>query len=319
MNRRALLKLAAAVPVAPLAMQFVPVAQAAGHSEVTQVIGVQHFNVGTWLVTALLDGALPIGPENFSNLTPEEAEALTRAAFVDGPEIPTGVNAYILRNGTDTVLVDAGGANAFPGLGALAAALDFAEIAPETVTHVLLTHMHPDHIGGMLGAEGAVFPAASVHVHAADLAFWTSAEMKAQVPEGFQPFFDLAMAVAEAYADRINTFDAEIELLGGIRTRLMPGHTPGHTGFQVSSEGQELLIWGDVVHVAAFQFPKPEAAIGFDVDSPLAIETRKAIMAEVAEARMTVAGMHLPFPGVGHVVTEGSGYRFLPKDWSFSI
>lgn len=319
MNRRSLLKLGLAAPVMPLTLHLVPAAYADSQAEITQVVGVQNFRVGYWVVTALLDGAIPIGPENFANLTADEARKFAEAAFLDSPEVPTGVNAYVLRNGDETILVDAGGAGAFPGLGGLMAALGMAEIDPASVTRILLTHMHPDHIGGLIGADGAVFPNASVHVNAADFGFWTNAEIKAQVSENFQPFFDLAVAVASAYGDNIKTFEGEAELIPGVRTRAFPGHTPGHTGFEVSSGDDALLIWGDVVHVAAFQLPKPEAAIGFDVDADAAIATRKAVMAEVAESRVAVAGMHLPFPGVGYVSQEGNGYRFTPKAWSFSL
>lgn len=319
MNRRSLLKLGLAAPALPLSFHIVPHARAEGHGDIAQVVGVQNFRVGDWVVTALLDGAIPIGPENFANLTPEEAQNFVAAAFLDSVEVVTGVNAYVLRNGEETVLVDAGGAGAFPGLGGLSAALRAAEIDPNSVGRILLTHMHPDHIGGLLGDGGAVFPNATVHVHAADLEFWTNAEIKAQVPENVQPFFDLAVAAAETYNDKIQTFEGEVDLLPGIRTRTLPGHTPGHTGFEMSSGDDAMLIWGDIVHVAAFQFPKPEAAIGFDVDSDAAIATRQAVMAEVAERRVAVAGMHLPFPGVGFVSQEVSGYRFTPRPWSFSL
>ncbi|MEM6311927.1 MAG: MBL fold metallo-hydrolase [Pseudomonadota bacterium] len=319
MNRRSLLKLGLAAPVMPLTLHLVPAAYADGHTDITQVVGVQNFRVGDWIVTALLDGAIPLGPGNFANLTEEEAQSFAEAAFLDTPDVSTGVNAYVLRNGQETILVDAGGAGAFPGLGGLSAALSAAQIEPASVTRILLTHMHPDHIGGLLGADGAAFPNASLHVHAADLGFWTNAEIKAQVSEDFQPFFDLAMAVAGAYGDKIQTFDRDGNLIPGIRTRALPGHTPGHTGFELSSGDDALLIWGDIVHVAAFQFPKPDAVIGFDVDAQAAIETRRAVLAEAAESRVPVAGMHLPFPGVGYISEDGDGYRFTPKAWSFSV
>ncbi|MEM6653528.1 MAG: MBL fold metallo-hydrolase, partial [Pseudomonadota bacterium] len=177
MNRRSLLKLGLAAPVMPLTLHLVPAANANGHTNITQVVGVQNFRIGDWVVTALLDGAIPIGPENFTNLTGGEAQSFAEAAFLDSAEVPTGVNAYVLRNGQETILVDAGGAGAFPGLGGLSAALQAAEIDPGSVTRVLLTHMHPDHIGGLLDGGGAAFPNASLHVNAEDLGFWTDAEI----------------------------------------------------------------------------------------------------------------------------------------------
>lgn len=319
MNRRSLLRLGAAAAAAPIAVHLAQPVRANTASNVTQVIGVQNFRVGDWIVTALLDGAIPIGAESLANLTLEEAQSFAEAAFLDSTEVATGVNAYVLRKGEETILVDAGGAGVFPGLGGLSAALDAAGITPASITRILLTHLHPDHIGGLLVDGMPAFPGATAHVHAAEIAFWTDAGIRAQAPEGVQPFFDLAKAVVDAYSDQIDAFDGEIDLIDGIRVRVLPGHTPGHSGFEISDGDEALLIWGDIIHVAVYQFPKPSAAIGFDVDAATAIATREALLAEVSENRMPVAGMHLPFPGIGHVVADGGGFRFKPKPWSFSL
>lgn len=316
MKRRTFLTAAVA---APIGLTFVPVTATAAGKSIEQVIGVQNFTVGDWTVSALLDGAIPLDAGSFANLSSDEAAQLLSDAFLEDGPVPTGVNAYVLRNSDRTVLVDAGGAGAFPGLGGLTDALGAAEIASDSVTDVLLTHLHPDHIGGLLGANGAAFPNAQVHVHQADIDFWTNADIRAQVPEDFKPFFDLAIAVVDTYGDKIAAFTEDADILPGIASRAMAGHTPGHSGFEVSSGTDSLLIWGDLVAVAAFQFPKPDAAIAFDVDADAAIATRKSIFAETAENRTMVAGMHLPFPGIGHVAVEGDAYRFVPANWQFKV
>lgn len=314
MKRRTFLTAAATVPVS---LTLFPANASATGDAIGQVVGVQNFTVGDWTVTALLDGSIPLGADAFANLTADEASEFLSDAFLDDGPVPTGVNAYVLRNADLTVLVDAGGAGAFPGLGGLSVALKAADIAPDRVTDVLLTHLHPDHIGGLLRANGAMFPNARLHVHQADIDFWTNADIRAQVPDDFKPFFDLAVAVVGTYGDQVEPFSADGELLPGIASRAMAGHTPGHSGFEISSGEDSLLIWGDLVAVAAFQFPKPEAAIAFDIDAEAAIEARKAVFAETAQNRTLVAGMHLPFPGIGHVAVDGDAYRFVPANWQF--
>ncbi|MER9363441.1 MBL fold metallo-hydrolase [Mesorhizobium sp. M0500] len=166
---------------------------------------------------------------------------------------------------------------------------------------MLITHMHPDHINGVLTPAGeALFPNAELVVTATDYAFWHDDANMNQAPDEAKPFFIRARKPAAAYADRLPQVDGERDALGSIHTVPLPGHTPGHAGFIVESDGEALMscTWRP-------QFARPEWSIAFDVDSKLAAEMRKRTLDRVAADRMPIAGMHLPFPGFGHVGRHG--------------
>jgi glyoxylase-like metal-dependent hydrolase (beta-lactamase superfamily II) len=131
-------------------------------------------------------------------------------------------------------------------------------------------------------------------------------------------FVQLARATIAAYADRTRLLTAG-EALPNISILPEPGHTPGHSGWLIVSGGESLLIWGDIVHMPGVQFPRPEAGMGFDVDGAAAIETRKRIMEMTATDRLLVAGMHLDFPGFGHVARAAGGYAFIPDVWTPTV
>lgn len=321
LNKREFLIGAAAAPIA-LSLVQAPAARAAGGdaSPTTQVRGVQHFKLGDKVVTAILDGDFAIGADAFSNLSADEAAAFLQAAYLPNGPVQTGVNAYILRDGARTILIDAGGANAFDSAGRLAAALEPAGVAPEDVDLILATHLHPDHIGGLLKDGAAAFPNAGLRAHEADIAFWTSEENRAAAPDAFKAFFDLAKSAVDAYRDRLDPFSADGEVATGVEAIAMTGHTPGHVGYRIEAGDDSLLIWGDIVHVAAFQLPKPAATIGFDVDSAAAAATRAKVFDQVAAERTRIAGMHLAFPGVGRLEKAAAGgYRFAPEPWNFAL
>ena len=310
----------AAGAAAPVAVALVPRPGAAHEAAAQgQVLGVQRFAAGGQTVTALLDGHLTLGAELFSNLTEEEAARLLHQAFREEGPVPAGINAYVVKGGGETTLIDAGGRGVFEHAGELGAALDAAGFATEDIGRVLVTHLHPDHIGGLAEGGEARFPNATLHVHQADIDYWTSQQNRDAAAEQMRGMFDLARATLDAYGDRLTPFDADGEVAAGISAMHLPGHTPGHTGYVVGGGGDALTVWGDIVHVEAFQFPKPEAAIGFDVNPEQAIETRRAIFRRAADERSRVAGMHLAFPGVGHVVEEGESYRFAPARWTFAL
>ena len=187
------------------------------------------------------------------------------------------------------------------------------------LTSVLLTHLHGDHVAGLVDAEGkAVFANAQIWSAKADNDFWLSEEIAAKAPKEFQPFFKMARDAAAPYlkTGQWKTYATDQELLPGIASVAANGHTPGHSGYLVGTGEDRLLIWGDIVHNHAVQFARPQVAIEYDNDPKAAVATRKAIFAKAAREKLLVAGMHLPFPGIGHVRKEASGYSWVPIDFA---
>jgi glyoxylase-like metal-dependent hydrolase (beta-lactamase superfamily II) len=311
--------LAAGTAAAALAVAAAPrVAIARTAPAGRQAPGYHRLRVGGFEVTALLDGHLDLPPALF-DLPEAEAAALVEADFRPPGPLRTPVNAYAVNTGERLYLVDAGTNPGFsPGLAFLPEALAAAGLDPQAVDAVLLTHLHPDHAGGLVRDGRRTFPNAELLVTEPEAAFWFDPATMAQAPADARPFFELAQGVLAAYSDRVRRLPAGGgEVAPGIEATPLPGHTPGHTGYLIGGSGADRLwIWGDVVHAAALQFPRPSATLSFDVDPPAAAATRARAFDRAAADRLLVAGMHLPFPGVGHVARAGGdGYRFAPAPW----
>ena len=283
----------------------------------TQAPGFYRMMLGDFEITALSDGTFELRTsEMLTNATARSGELLTGSFH--GDAVTTSVNAYLVNTGDRLVLVDAGAAQLFgPTLGKLLANLAAAGYRPEQVDTILITHMHPDHIGGLVAAGKMAFPNATVHADQRDADFWTSAAELEKASSARKGYFQGAAAAIGPYASagRFKPFTGPSDLLPGIRAMPAPGHTPGHTLYAIESKGQKLVFWGDLTEIASVQFAEPTVTMAFDSDEPESARERQKAYADAAQGRYLVAGAHLPFPGIGHVRAEGAGYAWVPVDY----
>lgn len=295
------------------------IAYAAAPMAKTSAPGYYRMMLGDFEITALSDGTVEL-PMNklLTNTTPAQVDRALAKSFLKSP-VETSVNAYLINTGAKLILVDAGAGTLFgPTLGKLLANLAAAGYQPEQIDEVYLTHIHPDHVGGLMASDKLAFPNATVRVDKRDADFWLSQENRDKAPADAKGFFEGAMASLNPYAKagRLKPFDSGIELAPGIKAVATPGHTVGHNAFLIESKGQKLALWGDLVHVAAVQFDRPGVAIQFDTDAKSAVAQRKKAYSEAVQQGYLVAGAHLPFPGIGRVRAEGKGYAWVPVNYA---
>ncbi|GHC27043.1 MBL fold metallo-hydrolase [Kushneria pakistanensis] len=280
-----------------------------------QPVNVHHLRVGDIVVTTLMDAWMQGSLELIQHIDASRAETLQTQSLRPNPPRIT-LNAYLLQIGDQRVLVDSGyGALAGDEGARMTQGLADIGVLPEAIDAVLITHLHPDHIGGLITSDDQpAFSNARILVPGEELDFWQQ-----QAPENasdmFAQQFDAAHRVLEINRDRIERIDND-QVMEGVTRVALPGHTPGHSGYLIESAGERLLLWGDIVHLPQIQLPEPEAGVLFDVDGEEAVATRKKILEHVTREKLMVAGHHLDFPGIGHIVEDTSGYRFLPHVWS---
>lgn len=294
-------------------------AHAAAPQVKTQAPGYYRLMLGDFEITAISDGTVDLHPKQLlTNTTQAQVGKLLDRSF-QKDAVPTSVNTYLVNTGSKLVLVDTGAAGLFgPTLGNLLANLKASGYQPEQVDEVLITHMHPDHVGGLMADGKLAFPNATVHADRHDAEFWLSPANLDKAPADNKGFFQGAMASVNPYvaAGKFVPFDGNTDLVPGIKAVAAHGHTPGHTVYVVESKGQKLVLWGDLMHVASVQFGQPQVTIVFDTDSKAAAVQRKKAYADAAKGGFLVAGAHLPFPGIGHLRAEGKGYAWVPIDYN---
>ena len=273
--------------------------------------------IGRFTVTALWDGTLDMPVDKvFKQPGPAQLKALLARAYLP-LTVPLSVNAFVVDTGTRVVMIDTGtgSSRAFGDrLGKVQANLRAAGYTPEQIDEIYLTHMHTDHAGGLTVDGRAVFPNAIVRADVREAGYWLSREKMAAHPDDKEDF-ESAMAMLEPYvkSGRFKPFDGRTELIPGIGARPAYGHTPGHTVYEVQSDGEKLVLWGDLMHVAAVQLPVPAATVSFDAVPVQSAANRAQIYREAEREEAWIAAAHIGFPGIGKIrADEKGGYVWVP-------
>ena len=281
-----------------------------------QVPFTYRIKVGAIEITALSDGYFQAPLANFPSADEKTAVALAEKVHVKPGRVPIPINGFVVNTKDRLYLIDTGIGGAFgAALGQLPRSLRAAGFEPDQIDAVLMTHLHVDHVGGLFSGNEANFPKADLHVPEEEATYWLDPSFPAAAPERQRPMVPAAVKALDLYKPRTTRFARGAPVAPGIESVPLPGHTPGHTGFMISDGGEQVLIWGDVVHSAFLQFAMPSWHYSADVDKDAAAATRLAMFKRAAADKLMVAGMHLPFPGFGHVVADGSAYAFAPAPW----
>ena len=258
------------------------------------------FAIGSYQISTLSEG----GGNGKADMLSGTTDDMLKKYLPDGTfKIQT--NAFLVKTGDKNILIDAG-----YGERNLSDNLNSLDVTEDKIDIILLTHMHGDHIGGLLKDGKAVFPNAELYVSQAEHDYWISTDNNANIQNIF-----------EAYKSKLHLFEPAD--LGSDKQNLFPGfqgikaygHTPGHTVFMIESDGSRMLVWGDITHAMDIQIPCPEVTISFDVGPAKAKESRAKILEYVAKNKIRIAGMHIMFPSVGDIRSGGESggtYSFTP-------
>jgi glyoxylase-like metal-dependent hydrolase (beta-lactamase superfamily II) len=285
----------------------------------TQVPGYYRLAVGDYEVTALFDGYNDLSPKLLQGLTQSQIRALLARRSIETPGVQTAFNAFLINTGKQLILVDTGAGQCIGATaGMLSDNMKAAGYEPAQVDTILLTHLHLDHVCGLVdGQKKPVFANATVYAAKAEADYWLDPQALAKAPEGARPFFKAAQDSTAPYVTegRFKTFDAGQSPVPGVDAVLEAGHTPGSTTYRFTSRGQSILFMGDLVHNLAVQFEHPEVSIGFDVNSQQAIKSRAKVFSDAAASKIWVTAAHLPFPGIGHIMAEGKHFQWVPVEY----
>ena len=310
--------LLAAAMLSLAAIGAAPVAQAAAPMVKTPAPGFYRIMLGDFEITPINDGTVDLPVDQLLHQKAELTRATLEKNYLKAP-LETSDNGFLINTGSKLVLVDSGAGVLFgPTLGKFVSNLKAAGYQPEQIDEIYITHMHGDHVGGLVSNGQRVFPNAIVRASKVEADYWLSQANMDKAPAAMKGYFQGAMTALKPYVDagKFKAIDAAGELVPGISAMAEHGHTPGHTSYAVESRGQRLVLIGDLIHVASIQFDNPTVTIGFDSDDKAAYASRKQVFDDAAKNGWLVGGAHLQFPGLGHIAVQGKGYRWMPVNYT---
>ncbi|MBA4785733.1 MAG: MBL fold metallo-hydrolase [Alphaproteobacteria bacterium] len=324
MGRRALLGTAGmGIVTAPALLRGEARAQETNRLEINRAMPPEtdRFSVGSFGVLVVKDGSRASGAPNETFGADQSAE--TVGELLEENFLPTDqfVNSFaptVINTGSDVVLFDTGmgpGGRA-QGMGRLIEGLTAGGYTPEDVTVVVLTHLHGDHIGGLMEDGGPAFPNARYVTGQIEYDFWTDTAREGTPAEGGHKS---VLEKVKPLADKMTFIGDGAEVVSGITGMAAFGHTPGHMIFNVESDGRRLILAADTANHYVLSLQRPEWEVRFDMDKAAAAATRKKVFDMIATDRVAFLGYHMPFPSVGYAEKLDTGYRFVPKSYQFEI
>ncbi len=314
-SRRNLLQMAAAAPAFALPATG---ARAKLSAPAAAQPAYHRFTVGDARITIVSDGYLGLSASGLGVETePSEVTAFLEAHYLSTEQNYAHTNHVIIETGDAKLLIDVGSGTRFLNTaGRLMANMETAGIDPASITHVVITHAHPDHVWGIRDDfDEVILPDAEFIIGADEYAWWTAPGRVSQVPESLQQFVVGAVNSLTAEGLEWTMGKDGHEVVPGVRLFATYGHSPGHMSVMVESNGNQLLVLGDSMNHAYISFERPEWLSSFDMEKDQTIKTRLRLLDMAATDRIPVVGYHFPFPGVGHVMRDGGSYRFIPALW----
>ncbi|HVJ54255.1 MAG TPA: MBL fold metallo-hydrolase [Aliidongia sp.] len=321
-TRRQILTYAASAAALPL-LAAPSAAEAAGPMLGASTPRHYRFKLGAWEITTILDaGAMLDGPWPIVGEDQPQAavEALMRENLLPEKKFQPGFTPMLVNTGVELILFDAGnGANGFvprPDGGWLAALLKPAGFSADEIDLVVLTHGHPDHVGGLIEAGSPLFPNARYLIGDVEYDFWSSPDRLSGSTEAWARIFQSNVM---PFAPKAGFIKPGGEVVPGIRAVEAYGHTPGHLAFHLESQGKQLFLWGDCAHHHIASLRRPDWHAVFDMDKEQGAATRRTVYDMLATERIAVAGYHMPFPSLGFVERLETGYRWIPVSYELNL